>query len=73
MTTHTIDDSQVRAKLRALTQGVRVFVLEQGYRYVVPSSMSDGMSRAAGKCTSGAEQNCTRGRGSMSSRSVMAC
>ena len=31
------------------------------------------LSRAAGKCTSGAEQNCTRGRGSMSSRSVMAC
>ena len=41
MTTQ-IDDSQVGAKLRALSQGVRVFVLEQGYRYVVPSSADDG-------------------------------
>jgi hypothetical protein len=31
------------------------------------------LSRAEGKCTSGAEQNCTTGRCSMSGRSIVVC
>jgi hypothetical protein len=38
----TQQESIARSQLRALTQGVRVFVLEPGYRYCVPSCSTDG-------------------------------
>jgi hypothetical protein len=38
----TTAESQARSQLRALTQGVRVYTIEPGIRYVVPSGSNDG-------------------------------
>jgi hypothetical protein len=35
-------EQTTKAKIRALSQGVKVWVLELGRRYAVPSSTSDG-------------------------------
>jgi hypothetical protein len=35
-------EQTTKAKIRALSQGVKVWALESGRRYVVPSSTSDG-------------------------------
>ena len=44
MTTQTIPEQHAKARMRALSQGVRVWVLEQGYRYVAPSGTADGLA-----------------------------
>ncbi len=36
------EEIQASARLRALGQGVRVYCLEPGYRYAVPSASGDG-------------------------------
>ncbi len=38
----TEEETRATARLRALGQGIRVYVLEPGYRYCVPSSAGDG-------------------------------
>ena len=42
MVTTTDERAMGKAKLRALSQGVRIWVLQQGYRYVAPSGSDDG-------------------------------
>lgn len=42
MATLTLEQQHTRARIRALFQGVRVWELEQGYRYVAPSCTDDG-------------------------------
>ena len=42
MATQTIEEQRAKAKMRALSQGVRVWTLEQGFRYVSPSTSDDG-------------------------------
>ena len=42
MATETLEETRTRAKVRALTRGVRVWVLEEGRRYVTPSCSDDG-------------------------------
>ena len=42
MATQTISEQQAKAKVRALSQGVKVWELEQGYRYAVPSTTDEG-------------------------------
>jgi uncharacterized Zn finger protein len=42
MTTETTAEQTGKAKIRALSEGVRVWVLEQGFRYVAPSMSADG-------------------------------
>ena len=41
-TTKTPEEIQASARLRALGQGIRVYCLEQGYRYCIPSASNDG-------------------------------
>ena len=41
-TTKSPEETRATARLRALGQGVRVYVLEPGYRYCVPSASGDG-------------------------------
>ena len=41
-TTKSREETRATARLRALGQGVRVYVLEPGYRYCVPSASGDG-------------------------------
>ena len=41
-TTKSPEETHAKARLRALGQGVRVYVLEPGYRYCVPSASGDG-------------------------------
>ena len=56
-TTKSPEETQAIARLRALGQGVRVYVLEPGYRYCVPSASGDGsayqvlVSRDSGMCS----------------------
>ena len=44
MTTQIRTDRQTRARIRALSQGVRVWVLEEGRRYVASSTSDDGIA-----------------------------
>ena len=37
----TLEEMRARSRLRALAQGIRVWVLEAGYRYAVPSTTQD--------------------------------
>ena len=41
-TTKSPEEIQAAARLRALSEGVRVYCLEAGYRYAIPSSKHDG-------------------------------
>ena len=38
----TPQEKLAKSKLRALAQGIRVWTLEPGYRYAIPSSANDG-------------------------------
>ena len=41
-TTKSPEEIQASARLRALGQGIRVYCLEPGYRYCIPSASNDG-------------------------------
>ena len=41
-TTKSPEETRATARLRALGQGIRIYVLEPGYRYCVPSASGDG-------------------------------
>ncbi len=41
-TTKSPEETQATARLRALGQGLRVYCLEPGFRYCVPSAANDG-------------------------------